>query len=66
MDTGNQTEQQLFQRLVIISREGEIKKKEESLQHLIEVSNNLVQQPQAFHSHIVTVQLDIKIIKVWD
>lgn len=66
MHAGNHTEQQLSQRLVLISREGENKEKEESFQHLIEVSNDLVQQPEAFHSHIVTVQLDVEIIKVWD
>lgn len=66
MHAGNHTERQLSQRLVLISREGENKKKGKSLQYLIEVSNDLVQEPQAFHSHIVTVQLDVEIIKVWD
>lgn len=66
MYAGNHAEQQLSQRLVLISREAENKKEEESLQHLIEVGNDFVQQPQAFHSHIVPVQLDVEIIKVWD
>lgn len=54
------------QRLMLISRDGANKRKEEPLQHLVKVSNDLVQQPQTFHSHIVTIQLDVEIIKVWD
>lgn len=64
MHAGNYTEQLLSHMLMLISRERT--KKEESLQHLIKVSNDLVQQPQAFHSHIVTIQLDVEIIEVRD
>lgn len=67
MHSGKHTELQLSQGLVPVSRERERKKRrKESVQHLIEVRDDLVQQPQALHSHVVAVQLDVEIIKVWD
>lgn len=40
--------------------------KQKSYKDLIKVSNDLIQQPQALHSHVVAVQLDVEIIEVWD
>lgn len=37
-----------------------------SVLHLIKVGNDLIQQSQALHSHVVAIQLDVKIVEVWD
>lgn len=38
----------------------------EAAPYLIEVSDDLVQQSQALHSHVVPIQLDVEIIEVWN
>lgn len=40
--------------------------KKKSPSHLIKVSDDLIQQSQALHSHVVAVQLDVEIIEVRD
>lgn len=41
-------------------------RKKKSPSHLIKVSDDLIQQSQALHSHVVAVQLDVEIIEVRD
>lgn len=41
-------------------------KREREKSHLIKVGDDLIQQPQALNSHVVTVQLDVEIVEVWD
>lgn len=41
-------------------------RKTKSAAHLVKVSNNLIQQSQALHSHVVAIQFDVEIIEVWD
>lgn len=41
-------------------------RKTKSASHLIEVSNDLIQQSQALYSHVVAIQFDVEIIEVWD
>lgn len=34
--------------------------------HLVEVGNDLVEEAQALHPHVVTVQLDVEVVEVGD
>lgn len=34
--------------------------------YLVKVSNDLIQQSQALHSHVITIQLNVEIIEVWN
>lgn len=34
--------------------------------HLIKVCDDLVEQPQTLHSHVVPVQLDVEVVEVGD
>lgn len=45
---------------------GPLKRNNTSASHLIKVRNDLVQQSQALHSHVVAIQLDIEIVEIWD
>lgn len=34
--------------------------------HLVKVCDDLIQQPQALHPHVVAIQLNVEIIEVWN
>lgn len=34
--------------------------------HLIKVGDDLIEQPQTLNSHVVSIQLDVEVIKVGD
>lgn len=42
------------------------KKRKGKKKYLIKVSNDLVEQPQTLDTHVVSVQLDVKVIEVCD